>query len=195
MKKQSNFIEIEDKQNLKAKKFLVWLFIISSFMIFAGLTSGFIVYTAGSPDRGLKTILPEAFLYSAAIIVLSSITMHLAYLSAKKLQFGLQKLYLVITIVLGVLFMAMQFYGWQLLTGQGVYFVNYNASQSFIYVFTGLHMLHIIAGIIMLVNSLLGSVRNIAQVRNLFRLETTSIFWHFIDILWIYLYVFLLLNQ
>ena len=195
MKKQSNFIEIEDKQNLKAKKFLVWLFIISSFMIFAGLTSGFIVYTAGSPDRGLKTILPEAFLYSAAIIVLSSITMHLAYLSAKKLQFGLQKLYLVITIVLGLSFMAMQFYGWQLLTGQGVYFVNYNASQSFIYVFTGLHMLHIIAGVVMLINSLVGSVRNIAQVRNLFRLETTSIFWHFIDILWIYLYVFLLLNQ
>ena len=195
MKKQSNFIEIEDKQNLKAKKFLVWLFIISSFMIFAGLTSGFIVYTAGSPDRGLKTILPEAFLYSAAIIVLSSITMHLAYLSAKKLQFGLQKLYLVITIVLGLLFMAMQFYGWQLLTGQGVYFVNYNASQSFIYVFTGLHMLHIIAGVVMLINSLVGSLRNIAQVRNLFRLETTSIFWHFIDILWIYLYVFLLLNQ
>ena len=195
MKKQSNFIEIEDKQNLKAKKFLVWLFIISSFMIFAGLTSGFIVYTAGSPDRGLKTILPEAFLYSAAIIVLSSLTMHLAYLSAKKLQFGLQKLYLVITIVLGLSFMAMQFYGWQLLTGQGVFFVNYNASQSFIYVFTGLHMLHIIAGIVMLTNSLVGSVRNIAQVRNLFRLETTSIFWHFIDILWIYLYVFLLLNQ
>ena len=195
MKKQSNFIEIEDKQNLKAKKFLVWLFIISSFMIFAGLTSGFIVYTAGSPDRGLKTILPEAFLYSAAIIVLSSITMHLAYLSAKKLQFGLQKLYLVITIVLGLLFMVMQFYGWQLLTGQGVYFVNYNDSQSFIYVFTGLHMLHIIAGLVMLINSLVGSVRNIAQVRNLFRLETTSIFWHFIDILWIYLYVFLLLNQ
>ena len=195
MKKQSNFIEIEDKQNLKAKKFLVWLFIISSFMIFAGLTSGFIVYTAGSPDRGLKTILPEAFLYSAAIIVLSSLTMHLAYLSARKLQFGLQKLYLVITIVLGLSFMAMQFYGWQLLTGQGVFFVNYNASQSFIYVFTGLHMLHIIAGIVMLTNSLVGSVRNIAQVRNLFRLETTSIFWHFIDILWIYLYVFLLLNQ
>ena len=195
MKKQSNFIEIEDKQNLKAKKFLVWLFIISSFMIFAGLTSGFIVYTAGSPDRGLKTILPEAFLYSAAIIVLSSLTMHLAYLSAKKLQFGLQKLYLVITIVLGLSFMAMQFYGWQLLTSQGVFFVNYNASQSFIYVFTGLHMLHIIAGIVMLTNSLVGSVRNIAQVRNLFRLETTSIFWHFIDILWIYLYVFLLLNQ
>ena len=121
--------------------------------------------------------------------------MHLAYLSAKKLQFGLQKLYLVITIVLGLSFMAMQFYGWQLLTGQGVFFVNYNASQSFIYVFTGLHMLHIIAGIVMLTNSLVGSVRNIAQVRNLFRLETTSIFWHFIDILWIYLYVFLLLNQ
>ena len=195
MKKNPNLTEVEDKQNLKAKKFLVWLFIISSFMIFAGLTSGFIVYTAGSPDRGLKTILPQAFKYSTAIIILSSLTLHLAYRAAKRLQFDRQKLYLAATIVLGIAFMVVQFEAWQVLTRQGVYFVNYNASQSFIYVFTGFHMLHIVAGLLMLVNSLTGAFRNIGQVRNLFRLETTSIFWHFIDILWIYLYVFLLLNQ
>lgn len=195
MKKNANLTEVEDKQNLKAKKFLVWLFIISSFMIFAGLTSGFIVYTAGSPDRGLKTILPQAFKYSTVIIILSSITMHFAYKAAKRLQFGQQKMYLAATIVLGILFMVVQFYAWQMLTRQGVYFVNYNASQSFIYVFTGFHMLHIFAGILMLVNSLTGAFKKIPQVRNLFRLEVTSIFWHFIDILWIYLYVFLLLNQ
>ncbi|MBC7744455.1 MAG: cytochrome c oxidase subunit 3 [Flavobacterium sp.] len=195
MRTNSRFAEVEDKQNLKAKKFLIWLFIISSFMIFAALTSGFIVYTAGSPDRGLKTILPQAFMYSAIIIVLSSLTMHLAYLSALRLKFNQQKFYLSCTIILGVLFMGMQFYAWQILVQQGVYFVNYNASQSFIYVFTGFHIAHIIAGLIMLVNSLYGVVKNIPQVRNLFRLETTSIFWHFIDILWIYLYVFLLLNQ
>jgi len=195
MKKNTNFTEVEDKQNLKAKKFLVWLFIISSFMIFAGLTSGFIVYTAGSPDRGLKTILPQAFKYSTAIIILSSLTMHLAYMAAKRLQFNMQKIYLVATIILGIVFMVVQFEAWQVLTRQGVYFVNYNASQSFIYVFTGFHMLHIFAGILMLVNSLSGAFGKIGQVRNLFRLETTSIFWHFIDILWIYLYVFLLLNQ
>ena len=195
MKKGRPLTEIEDKQNLKARKFLVWLFIISSFMIFAGLTSGFIVYTAGSPDRGLKTILPEAFKYSSAIIIISSITMHLAYMAAKRLQYQKQTLFLAITIVLGLLFMGFQFYAWQVLTSQGVYFVNYNASQSFIYVFTGFHMLHIFAGIFMLVNSLSGAVKKIPQVRNLFRVQVTSIFWHFIDILWIYLYVFLLLNQ
>ena len=195
MKKGRPLTEIEDKQNLKARKFLVWLFIISSFMIFAGLTSGFIVYTAGSPDRGLKTILPEAFKYSSVIIIISSITMHLAYMAAKRLQYQKQTLFLAITIVLGLLFMGFQFYSWQVLISQGVYFVNYNASQSFIYVFTGFHMLHIFAGIFMLVNSLSGAVKKIPQVRNLFRVQVTSIFWHFIDILWIYLYVFLLLNQ
>lgn len=195
MNKIINPMDIEDKQNLKARKFLVWLFIISSFMIFAGLTSGYIVYTAGSPDRGLKTLLPDAFKYSTVIIIISSITMYMAHLSGKRLQFNKQKMFLIATILLGLLFMAVQYYAWQVLIGQGVYFVNYNASQSFIYVFTGFHMFHILAGIFMLVNSLTGVMKNIPQVRNLFRLEVTSIFWHFIDILWIYLYVFLLLNQ
>ncbi len=195
MKTLTKPTEIEDKQNLKARKFLVWLFIISSFMIFAALTSGFIVYTAGSPDRGLKTILPQAFQYSTAIIILSSITMHLAYLSAKRLKFNEERIYLICTVFLGVLFLGVQFYAWRLLIGQGVYFVNYNASQSFIYVFTGFHMLHILAGLAMVLTALSGTFANIGQVRNLFRLECASIFWHFIDILWIYLYVFLLLNQ
>jgi cytochrome c oxidase subunit 3 len=195
MKNITNPMNVEDKQNLKAKKFLVWLLIISSFMIFAGLSSGFIVYTAGSPDRGLKTLLPDAFKYSTAIIILSSFTLHMAYLSARKLQFNKQKLYLIVTIFLGILFLVVQYYAWQVLIRHGVYFVNYNASQSFIYVFTGFHMIHIVGGIAMLIGALSGAYRNIGQVRNLFRLEVTSLFWHFVDILWIYLYVFLLLNQ
>lgn len=185
----------QDKSNLKAKKFLVWLFVISSFMLFAALTSGFIVYTAGNVERGIKIMLPKAFMYSTAVIVLSSITMHMAYLSAKRLQFGKQQAYLLFTILLGIVFFVFQFSSWKYLTAQGVYFVNPNASQSFLYIFTGAHLLHVFAGIIMLLNAWFGKLRNIPQVNNLFRLEITSIFWHFIDILWIYLYVFLLLNQ
>ncbi|HXI00985.1 MAG TPA: cytochrome c oxidase subunit 3 [Sphingobacteriaceae bacterium] len=185
----------QDKSNLRAKKFLMWLFVISSFMLFAALTSGFIVYAAGSPERGLKTLLPNGFIYSTAVIILSSVTMHLAYTSAKKLQFNKQKLYLVLTILLGVLFFFLQLLAWKTLIKQGIYFVNFNASQSFVYVFTGAHLVHIFAGLLMLINSLSGVIKNIPQIRNLFRLEVTSIFWHFIDILWIYLYVFLLLNQ
>jgi cytochrome c oxidase subunit 3 len=188
-------LPVEDRQNLKARKFLMWLFIISSFMMFAALTSGFIVYTEGNAERGIKILLPQAFIYSTIIIIISSITMHMAYLSAKKLEFGKQKLYTIATILLGVAFFFSQYSAWGTLTDAGAYFVNYNASQSFIYVFTGAHLLHIFAGIIMLIYALVGKIRNIPQVRNVFRLEVTSIFWHFIDILWIYLYVFLLLNQ
>ncbi|HEY0668583.1 MAG TPA: cytochrome c oxidase subunit 3 [Sphingobacteriaceae bacterium] len=185
----------QDKSNLKAKKFLMWLFIISSFMLFAALTSGYIVYTAGSPERGLKALLPDVFIYSSVVIVLSSITMHMAYQSAKQLKFSKQKLYLLITIILGVVFFALQIVAWRMLIQQGIYFVNFNASQSFVYVFTGAHLVHIFAGIVMLIKALSGVMNNIPQTRNLFRLEVTSIFWHFVDILWIYLYVFLLLNQ
>ena len=188
-------LPVQDMQSLKARKFLMWLFVISSFMMFAALTSGFIVYTEGNAERGIKVLLPKAFIYSTIIIIISSITMHLAYLSGKKLDFGKQKLYTVLTIILGVAFFFGQYSAWAVLTTSGAYFVNYNASQSFIYVFTGAHLLHIFAGVIMLIYSLIGKMRDIPQVRNIFRLEVSSIFWHFIDILWIYLYVFLLLNQ
>ncbi|HEY1023722.1 MAG TPA: cytochrome c oxidase subunit 3 [Sphingobacteriaceae bacterium] len=192
--KQPFLIE-EEKTNLRAKKFLMWLFLISSFMLFAALTSAFIVYTGGDPNRGIKTYLPNAFIFSTAAIFLSSITMHLAFLSGKKMQLDRQKLYLVITILLGIVFFVLQVMSWQALIKQGIYFVNFNASQSFIYVFTGAHLVHILGGLIMLAGALLGGIRQIPQVRNVFRLEITSIFWHFVDILWIYLYVFLLLNQ
>src|SRR5690606_12340060 len=182
----------QDKLNLRAKKFMMWLFIVTSFILFAGLTSAFIVYTAGNPNRGIKVILPQLFIYSTAVIILSSITLHMAYYYAKRLKLGKQKLYLAATIVLGILFFIMQLGAWQTLIDQGVYFVNQNASQSFIYVFTGMHLLHILAGLVMVINSYAGAVKRIHKLKNIFRLEVTSIFWHFIDILWIYLYFFLI---
>lgn len=185
----------DEKINLKARKFLMWLFIVSSFIYFAGLTSGFIVYTSGSPNRGIKTLLPYAFRYSTIVIIVSSITMHLAYLAGKGLQFQKQKLYLVLTMVLGVAFFTIQLAAWRQLIAQGIFFVSPNASQSFIYIFTGSHLVHIFAGLMILLTALIGRMGNISQVKNMFRLEVASIFWHFIDILWIYLYVFLLLNQ
>ncbi len=185
----------QDRVNLRPKKFLMWLFIITSFMLFAALTSGFIVYTAGDPSRGIKMILPAVFNYSTVAIILSSITMHLAYKSAKELKFSSQRLYLLLTLGLGVIFFVLQVSAWKSFIASGVYFVNPNASQSFLYVLTGTHLLHIIGGLAVLVNAYRGSVKNIVQYRNLFKMELASIFWHFLDILWIYLYVFLLLNQ
>jgi cytochrome c oxidase subunit 3 len=184
----------EDKLSLAPKKFNMWIFIFTSFMFFAALTSGFIVYSGGR-GHGIHIILPHAFIYSTTCMVLSSVTLFIASTAAKRLQFGKQRLYLWLTILLGTLFLVIQVYAWSLLIQMGVYFVNNNASQSFIYVFTGMHLVHIIAGLLLLANTLKGSYSNIPQVKNLFRMEMSSIFWHFVDIIWIYLYVFLLLNQ
>ncbi|MFC3196360.1 heme-copper oxidase subunit III [Parapedobacter deserti] len=185
----------EELTQQKAKKFNLWLGMIGMFMMFAALSSGFIVYTAGGIDRGIKTLLPDAFIYSTILIVLSSLTMQLAYVAARRTQFSKQKLLLIATILLGLGFFCVQLYAWGILSSRGVVFVNNNASQSFIYVFTGMHLAHIVAGILVLMRALIGRMRSIPQVNNVFRMDLAALFWHFLGILWIYIYVFLLLNQ
>ncbi|WP_317040897.1 cytochrome c oxidase subunit 3 [Mucilaginibacter gossypiicola] len=184
-----------DRLNLGAKKFNMWIFIFTSFMLFAAFTSGFIVYSGGS-GHGLNVIMPQSFLYSTIVIVLSSGTLFLASKAAKALQFDKQKLYLWITLGLGLAFFALQIYACYVLTFKmQIYFVDPNASRSFVYVFVGAHLVHIFAALLLLINTLIGTYRNIPQVKNMFKMELTSIFWHFLDIIWIYLYVFLLLNH
>jgi len=187
---------IEEEQRVrKAKKFNLWLGMIGMFMMFAALSSGFIVYTAGGVDKGIKTLLPQTFIYSTVVIVISSLTLHLAYRAARMAELAKQKLFLLCTIILGVLFFILQVHSWRVLTEQGVFFINNNASQSFVYVFTGLHLLHIVAGLIVLLRCFVGVVKSIPQANNIFRMDLAALFWHFLDLLWIYIYVFLLLNQ
>jgi cytochrome c oxidase subunit 3 len=191
----NNLIQDELQQSRKAKKFNLWLGMIGMFMMFAALSSGFIVYTASGVDKGIKTILPQTFIYSTLVIVISSFTVTLAHRAAKLVNTTKQKLFLIITILLGVIFFALQVVSWKILTEQGVFFINNNASQSFIYVFTGLHLGHIIAGLFVLIRVYFGVIKSIPQDDNVFRMDLATIFWHFLDLLWIYIYVFLLLNQ
>src|ERR1700744_1453554 len=185
----------KNRLNLAPKKFVMWLFVFASFMIFAALTSGFIVY-AGGKGHAMNVILPRIFLYSTMVIIGSSVTMFLASRAAKGLEPAKQRLFIWLTMLLGIVFFCLQLYGWYILTYKmGVFFVNPNASQSFIYVLSGVHLLHIFAGLLFLLNALIGSYRNKPQAINLYNMEISSIFWHFVDIVWIYLYVFLLLNQ
>ncbi|ASU32801.1 cytochrome c oxidase subunit 3 [Mucilaginibacter xinganensis] len=188
-------IQQEDKLNLGAKKFSMWIFVFVSFMLFAAFSSGFIVYSGGK-GHGLNVQMPQAFLYSTLVIMLSSVTMFIASRSAKQLKFGKQQLYLWITVFLGMAFFALQIYACYVLTYKmQIYFTDPNASRSFVFVFCGIHLLHVFAGLLVLINALIATYRNIPQVKNIFKMEMASIFWHFLDIIWIYLYVFLLLNQ
>ncbi|HET8829521.1 MAG TPA: cytochrome c oxidase subunit 3 [Pelobium sp.] len=184
-----------EKHSLQPKKFVLWLFIVSSIIFFAGLTSGFIVYSGDGAGKSLNVDLPKAFIYSTVVIVVSSLTMYLASLSAKKLKFAQQKLWLWVTFALGLLFISLQVYGWTVWTGLGIYFVNSNATISFVYALSLFHVVHIVAGLIMILTALKASYGTVPSIKNTFRMEITSIFWHFVDIVWIYLYLFLLLNQ
>nr|WP_294896910.1 cytochrome c oxidase subunit 3 [uncultured Pedobacter sp.] len=184
-----------DRHNLQPKKFILWLFIVSSIIFFAGLTSGFIVYAGSGSGKSLNVDLPKVFIYSTIVIVISSLTMHKAFLSAKSLQFAKQKLWLWVTFVLGLVFIGLQVYGWMVWTNLGLFFVNSNASISFVYAFTLFHIIHIIAGLVMILTAIRSSYGPVPNVKNTFRMEISSIFWHFVDIVWIYLYLFLLLNH
>src|ERR1700743_453094 len=94
-------VKQEDKLNLGAKKFGMWIFIFTSFMFFAALTSGFIVYSGGK-GKGLHMVLPNAFMFSTACIIISSVTMYMANKATKRLQFDKQRLYLWVTMGLGI---------------------------------------------------------------------------------------------
>lgn len=182
----------QDKFNPRPVKFILWLFILSSIMLFAGITSAYIVRQAEGNWKIFD--LPSMFYYTTVLILLSSASMHWSYLQAKKFNLKNQKIGLWITFVLGVAFLIGQYQGWKELVNNKVYFSG-NPAESFVYVISGFHAVHIIAGLIIMLTAMIGVHSNINQTKNVFRMELSSVFWHFIDILWIYLFVFLMINR
>jgi cytochrome c oxidase subunit 3 len=177
---------------MQPKKFALWLFIVSIVMLFAALTSAYIVKQADG--NWLSFELPRAFLISTGIIAISSLTMHLAYLAAKKDELGKVKLMLLATVILGILFLFTQYYSWSQLVAEQVYFVSNYASGSFIYVFTGLHGLHLVSGLVFLLITFASSMRLEVHSKKLLQIEMCMTYWHFLGGLWLYLYLFLLFN-
>ncbi|KEO74895.1 cytochrome c oxidase subunit 3 [Anditalea andensis] len=193
MEEQLEYIEgAEQPISMHPKKFALWLFIVSVVMVFAGLTSAYIVRQA--EGNWLEFNLPEIFYYSTGIIILSSVTMHWAYISAKANNMAMLKLGMTLTTLLGIVFVITQWYSWVALVDRDVYFVG-NPSGSFLYVFTGLHALHLISGVIFLIIVLISTLNYKVHSQNMARMEMCTTYWHFLGGLWIYLFMFLLLNH
>ncbi len=157
--------------------------------MFASQTSAYLVRRA--EGNWLEYDMPQIFWYSTAVLVASSISMHWAYLAAKKDNFKSLRIAISITFVLGLVFLWMQFLGWKALVDMKVFFVG-NPSGSFFYVFTGLHGFHLITGLIVLVLALLAAFQLRVHSKNLRRIQICTTYWHFLDILWVYLFFFLL---
>jgi cytochrome c oxidase subunit 3 len=181
--------EPEETLSVNPKKFIVWMFVVSIVMLFAAMTSAYLVRRA--EGNWLEFEMPAIFIYSTVVLVISSVSMHWAYRAAKKDDFGTLRTAISITFAFGLAFLVMQFIGWRDLVAQNVYFVG-NPSGSFLYVFTGLHAFHLVSGLIVLLYALRASFQLKIHAKNLTQLEVCMTYWHFLDILWVYLFGFLL---
>ncbi len=201
--------------NRKAKRALLWFGIISIVMLFAGLTSAYMVRQG--EGKWVQFALPQLFIVSTVIILVSSVTMQWAVISIKKNDVSNLKIAVLLTFLLGIGFVIFQYLAWSDLVSQGIYFVgtvkditsNFtyipagnetvaqaadigNVAASFLYVITGLHVAHLVGGILALSVVLVKSLRGKYSASNYNGVVVCSIYWHFLDALWIYLFFFLM---
>ena len=174
------------------KKFLMWLFLISITMFFAALTSAYLVKR--SQGDWIQFSVPSLFGYTTVVVAFSSLSMQLAYIYAKRNNLKLLKIMLVATLLLGLGFLVGQYAGWQQLIAEGIHFVG-NPSGSFIYVLSGAHAIHLIGGLLYLLVLSTQALQYKVHSENMQPIEICATYWHFVGILWIYLYIFFILNH
>ncbi|RED96236.1 cytochrome c oxidase subunit 3 [Marinoscillum furvescens] len=179
-------------KSMHPKKFAMWLFLITVTMIFVSLTSAYIVKRA--EGNWLLIEFPSMFQWTSAIIIISSVSMQMAYIFAKHNNLLGVRASLLGTALLAVAFIVGQFMSWGQLVNQDVFFVG-NPAGSFIYVFTGLHVAHLVGGVIFLIIVLINAFRYKVHSKSMVQIEMCATYWHFLGGLWLYLYLFLILNN
>jgi cytochrome c oxidase subunit III len=181
--------------SMHPKKFALWLFIASVMMLFAAWTSAYLV-KRGEPGWS-SFELPSLFWVNTFIVLLSSSAMFWAQRAARKDNIEMTKVSLIVTLVLGIGFLVGQLQAWNQMTDMGYYFTGMgsNTSSSFIYVLSGFHGLHIVGGLVFLVIVLVKTIKLKVNSGNMISIEMCSVYWHFLSVLWLYLFVFLILNR
>lgn len=193
MTSEFKIVEEPKKQlAMHPKKFAMWLFVASVGMLFASLTSAYIVRQA--EGNWLYFDLPATLYWTTAVILVSSVTMQMAYWAAKKDLLERVKVLVVITMGLGLVFLVGQWMAWLDLVNHSIHLVG-NPSGSFLYIITGLHGLHIVSALVYLVIVLVSAYRFKIHSRSLAQIEMCTTYWHFLGGLWLYLFIFLLLNR
>lgn len=180
-----------DTKRIHPHKFTLWVAMASIVMMFAGLTSAYIVKRGQTNWQGFD--LPLIFTYSTIVIVVSSITMQLAVKRFKHREMLSYRWLLVATAVLGFAFMAMQLLGFQIVNERGIRLIGRgsNVSGSFLAVIAGMHMLHVLGGIVALAVMLGKAFSSRKRTYTSVPVEVLATYWHFVDALWIYLFIFL----
>jgi cytochrome c oxidase subunit III len=178
-----------NRSKIHPQKFALWVAIAGIIMMFAAFTSAYIVRRASG--NWFEFRLPDIFLLNALVIVASSVTLHVSYLAFQRGKEMVYKSMLSLTFVLGLLFVALQYQGWEALNAIGAT-LTINPSSSFVYVISGLHAAHVLGGMVALMVALTHAwyLPYKPTLRRRQRFELVVQYWHFVDILWVYLVIF-----
>jgi len=179
-----------EPQRIHPQRFIMWIAIGSIVMMFAGMTSAYIVKK--NQGNWLAIEPPVVFWYSTAVILVSSVTMYLANTALRAGKISFYKSLITITAILGVTFVIMQWEGFKDLETRGIALIGpqSNSASSFLFVITGLHMLHVLGGVIALIVTFFRSFWVQEGQANPVSSQIIGTYWHFVDVLWIYLFIF-----
>lgn len=184
-----SIVSTEQRKKIHPHKFIMWVAIASILMMFAGLTSAYIVKSNQAAWK--EVVMPKIFWASTAVILFSSLVVQMALRSFKQREMQRYRLLIAFTFILGIGFVILQWFGFMQLWDQQVTFKGSGAGQ-FLYVIFGLHAVHVLGGVIalmvMFVKAFFGRTKFYGSVQ----VEVMATYWHFVDILWIYLFVFFL---
>lgn len=184
------------------QKFALWLGMASMTMFFAALTSALLV-KKGDYQVWENFDLPSVFVASTIAVVVTSVLIHGSLICYRKAKFAAFRSLLLLSFITGSLFLGLQYIGWKQMTAAGMTLTG-NISASFIYLITAAHGAHIIAGLVVTLLFLvfawrsrkdpLYELRDIINPKRQLNLEMLVSYWHFVDIVWVYLYIFFLMN-
>ena len=176
----------------RSYKLILLFAMVSMTMMFAGITSAFVV--SKSRVDWLKDFqLPTAFYFSTIAIIGCSVTFHLAKKSIQKDQKSATTTFLLATLALGILFVVLQFVGFGQIVESGYYFTGSESSitTTFLYIVTVVHLIHLAGGLISLLIIIYNHFKQKYNSTQTLGIELGAMYWHFLDFLWLYLFVFL----
>jgi cytochrome c oxidase subunit 3 len=178
------------RNKIHPKKFALWVACASMFMLFAALTSAYMVRQAAG--NWLEFPLPDIFFVNTLVILVSSVTLQGAYVAFKREREALYQVLLVVSLLLGLTFVALQYEGWEALNAMGIP-LKLNPSGDFVYALSWIHLAHVLGGLAALtIACIIAFSRKfkVTPARKL-RFEMTLTYWHFVGGVWLYLIVFM----
>ena len=174
----------------------IWWFIASEIMIFSGLIGSYILFRLradGAWTEMAQHVSTEIGSINTMVLLTSSLTMVLAFAAILDKDRKKTQVYLLLTVLLGLTFLGIKFYEYSLEIAHGFTPVT-GVFWSFYYLMTGLHGLHVLGGMIANFALYIMAVRGTLWQTNQFRVEFTGLYWHFVDVVWIFLFPLLYLS-